>query len=217
MVQTLTPGTDFSFAPPAGDVNIIALNNIALQADASTDIDLTDLNNRSRVTAVSSIYLNTTFCRGQIGVTNAQTQQRVVAPPGTAGWYAFPLRDPLRFSVLANRAGTLSLAVSSALIVQAPVKTTGDTESTYTNEGVVSASAVSVILAPENFLRSGVAIYNNSSANLFVRCSTGAATTALFTQRIPAQSYWETPYGYQGQLNGVWDSATGNALITEFN
>jgi hypothetical protein len=196
---------------------LIALNAIALTAGGVTDIDLTDLNNRSRISNVSSIYLNTTLCRGQIGVTNAQTQQRVVAPPGTAGWFAFPLRDPLRFSIVATRAGTLSLAVSSALIIQAPVKTTSDEDSSYTVEGVINSTTSSVLLASENFLRAGVSIYNNSSNNLFVRCSESAATTSVFTARITSQGYWQTPYGYQGAIQGVWDGASGNALVTEFN
>jgi hypothetical protein len=217
MTQALTPNTAFEFAPPAGQIGLIALNGVGLIANQALDIDFTDLNNRNRLDRISSVYLDTTRCRGQIGVTNAQTQQRVVAPAGTAGWYAFPLRDPLRFAVLSGRSGTLNISVSSALIFQAPVETTGNYQATYTIEGAINASLSNVLLASENFSRSGASIYNNSTDTLFVRCSDSAATTATFTKRLQSQEYWETPFGYSGAIQGIWSGTNGQALVTEFN
>jgi hypothetical protein len=217
-VTTLTPTTPFEFTPPGATVDVLAINGIALAAGASVQIDFTDLNNRARLSRVSSIYLDTTNCRAAVIVTNPQTQQRVIAPAGTAGWYAFPLRDPLVFPITSARSGTLNIATSSNLIVQAPAKTTGSDESSNATVTSVGDETTVQTLAAENLSRAGVHIYNTSSSNLFISCGSVDATTTVYSQRLTQNESWTVPFGFQGKVTGIWNGNSGGAaLVTEFS
>ena len=216
-MTTLTPTTPFEFTPPGATVDVLAINGIALTAGASVQIDFTDLNNRARLSRVSSIYLDTTNCRAAVIVTNPQTQQRVIAPAGTAGWYAFPLRDPLVFPITSTRAGTLNIATSSNLIVQAPAKTTGSDESSNATITSVGDSTSVQTLAVENLARAGVHIFNYASSALNIACGNVDATSSIFTHRVLANQSFTVPFGFQGKITGIWDSDFGGAaLVTEF-
>jgi hypothetical protein len=64
--------------------------------------------------------------------------------------------------------------------------------------------------------RTGVSIYNDSAADLYVKLGTGASTTD-FTVKIPPDGLYETPYGLFGTtITGVWTSAVGAAQVTIF-
>lgn len=64
--------------------------------------------------------------------------------------------------------------------------------------------------------RTGVSVYNDSTADLYLKLGTGASTTD-FTVKIPAGGLYETPYGLFGvTITGVWSSATGAAQVTIF-
>lgn len=216
-MTTLTPTTPFEFTPPGTTVDVLAINSIALAAGVEAVIDFTDLNNRARLTRVSSIYLDTTNCRAAVIVANPQTQQRVIAPAGTAGWYAFPLRDPLKFPIVSTRAGTLNIATSSNLIIQAPVKTTGSDESSNAIITSVGDSTSVQTLAVENLARAGVHIYNTSTATLYVACGNVDASSTLYTQRLQTNQSFTVPFGFQGKITGIWDADYGGAaLVTEF-
>lgn len=79
-----------------------------------------------------------------------------------------------------------------------------------------SASSVQIIAADSNFGRIGVAIYNDSSAVLYLLLSATTASATVYTVQMAAGSYYEVPYNYVGVINGIWASANGNARITEF-
>jgi hypothetical protein len=78
----------------------------------------------------------------------------------------------------------------------------------------VAASASSVNLLALNSNRLGAAIYNDSSVTLYVKLGTTASTSS-YTVQIAPLGYYEVPYGYTGNIDGIWASATGNARITE--
>lgn len=60
----------------------------------------------------------------------------------------------------------------------------------------------------------GMTIYNDSaSANLFISLGS-TVTTTNFTCRLVPGAYYETPFGWSGQVVGVWDAAVGNARVT---
>jgi hypothetical protein len=80
----------------------------------------------------------------------------------------------------------------------------------------VSASASSVVLIAANTARYDLSIYNNSTVVLYVRCGTVAASSSIFTAKLEAGGYFEPSYGYTGEIRGIWASATGAALITEY-
>ena len=78
----------------------------------------------------------------------------------------------------------------------------------------VSASASNVTLKASNTGRYGLSIYNDSTANLFVKLGATASATS-FTQRVAGGGAYEVPFGYTGIVDGIWESATGAARVTE--
>ena len=79
----------------------------------------------------------------------------------------------------------------------------------------VNSSASNVTLLSANSNRRGAAIYNASTAVLYVKFGTTASTSS-FTVKMAADSYYEVPFGYTGRIDGIWASANGAALVTEF-
>lgn len=80
----------------------------------------------------------------------------------------------------------------------------------------VSSSATNVTLSATNGQRLGWFLYNDSTSPLDVKFGVTASATS-FTVRIAAGGYYEMPWDhvYQGQIDGIWDAANGNARITE--
>jgi hypothetical protein len=115
-------------------------------------------------------------------------------------------------ATLGQKAMTASMAVVLASDQSTvPVKEIRSTTSAVTS---VAGAASDTVLLAVNANRLGATIYNDSSANLYMKLGTGASTTS-FTVRMAAQSYYELPAGYTGAVNGRWGSATGDARITE--
>lgn len=59
-------------------------------------------------------------------------------------------------------------------------------------------------------------VYNDSSADLYLKYGTGASTT-VFLVKIGPGGLYEFPNDpiYAGPVTGVWSSATGAAMCTE--
>ena len=94
--------------------------------------------------------------------------------------------------------------------------------STFRIQGSTAAAVTAVASATSNqtliqanAVRFGVSIYNDSTAILYVKCGANASTSS-YTVQIGSQQYWETPFNYAGQVDGVWGAANGNALVTEY-
>lgn len=84
----------------------------------------------------------------------------------------------------------------------------------------VASSASSVTLLAANASRKGATITNDSSALLYVKLAASAASTSSYTVVLAGAaaapfSYFECPFGYTGEIRGIWASATGNARVTE--
>lgn len=92
----------------------------------------------------------------------------------------------------------------------------GDSNSAV--ETSVADSATSVELIAANAIRRGVTITNDSSARLYIRLGTEAATTSLYTVMLNQFDVYEVPLGYVGAIQGIWatDPNDGAARITEF-
>lgn len=79
----------------------------------------------------------------------------------------------------------------------------------------VVASVTSVMILASNADRKMATIYNNSTASLFLKLGGGASQDS-FTVKLKPKSYYELPLPvYAGQIDGVWEVANGNALVTE--
>lgn len=87
---------------------------------------------------------------------------------------------------------------------------------TATQTTVNDNSSSGTILA-SNANRLGATIANDSSAVLYLRLSSSAATSTNYTVRMVQYSYYEVPSGYTGAITGIWasDPNDGGARVTE--
>jgi hypothetical protein len=117
-----------------------------------------------------------------------------------------------RINTLGQKAATASTPVVLASDQSAiPVVTSS---ATATRSDVTSVATNTTLLA-SNASRKGAIIFNDSTKNLFVRFGAGAATATDFTTLLRAGDNYEVPFGYTGQIQGIWSVANGAARITE--
>lgn len=89
----------------------------------------------------------------------------------------------------------------------------GATSATLSN---VAGSDSSVTLLASNAARKQAIVWNDSSAILYVKYgATAAATDCTFQVQGGQTLIFPLPI-YAGQVDGIWDSATGAARITEY-
>lgn len=88
---------------------------------------------------------------------------------------------------------------------------------TNVTAAAASAAAPDVIILRLNNTRSAASLYNDSAAILYLLLSDrGAASTTNYSLQVPPNGYYEVPFGYTGQIRGVWSSTTGTLRVTEF-
>jgi hypothetical protein len=80
----------------------------------------------------------------------------------------------------------------------------------------VPSSATSTSLLATNSARKGCTIWNNSTANLYIDFG-ATPTITTFAVKVSSGGYYELPFSYSGAINGIWDTANGNALVREFS
>jgi hypothetical protein len=81
----------------------------------------------------------------------------------------------------------------------------------------VAAATSSVTLLSSNSFRLGATIYNDSTTNtLYLKLGTNASTSSYSVKLIP-NAYFEVPYDYTGEIDGIWDGTIGNARVTELS
>lgn len=78
----------------------------------------------------------------------------------------------------------------------------------------VASSVSSVNLLPANLNRLGATILNDSQTTLFIKLGTTASLTS-HTVQVSPWGYYEVPYGYTGNIDGIWLIVDGSARITE--
>lgn len=81
----------------------------------------------------------------------------------------------------------------------------------------VPSGTVSVGILSANPNRLGATITNTDANTLRLLLSTGTASATNFTVAIQSDGYYEVPFGYTGDIVGIWDAdGSGAALVTEF-
>lgn len=107
-----------------------------------------------------------------------------------------PLYNPvLNFVVASDHAGTCT---RTTVVVPANI-----------------ANATELVAANAN--RKGLSLLNNSTGNVLIEF--GAAPTATsYLVKLNSGGYYEVPYDYTGQIQGLWDAAGGTGvLVREFS
>lgn len=80
----------------------------------------------------------------------------------------------------------------------------------------VASSASSVTLFSASGTAHARALFNDSSAILYIKFGTTASTSS-YTVQVAAGGYYEFPQQlYAGRVDGIWASANGNARTTEW-
>lgn len=78
----------------------------------------------------------------------------------------------------------------------------------------VAGSVTSVTLLASNKRRKGATVTNDSSSYLYLKFGSTASTTS-YTVLMAPYAYYEVPFEYNGEISGIWVSATGSARLTE--
>lgn len=126
----------------------------------------------------------------------------------------FPATQPVSGTVgvsgTVTVSGTATVSNGGTFPVQATETRPGTSSVTS-----VASSASSVSLLASNANRRAATIYNDSSADLYVKFG-ATASSSSFTVKMAANSYFEFPQPcYTGAVDGIWGSATGAARLTE--
>lgn len=79
----------------------------------------------------------------------------------------------------------------------------------------VASATTNTNLLQSNVGRLGFAVFNESTAILYLKCAANASVSS-YTVQIAPSGYYECPFNYNGQVDGLWASANGFARITEF-
>jgi len=118
----------------------------------------------------------------------------------------------------AQQVGTSKVGSDRALkvdVVQSVNPAGGASGPQTGTESNVGGSNTTVTLLAANTSRVTASVFNDSTSALYILASAGASTTNFSVKVLPG-GYFEVPSGYRGILTGIWDSATGNARVTEY-
>lgn len=80
-----------------------------------------------------------------------------------------------------------------------------------------AATGASQILLAANALRLAFSIYNDSTSPVNVKLGTTASSTSFTKRLLPGEFLTNSMLGvnYTGRIDAIYDSATGNARVTE--
>lgn len=110
-------------------------------------------------------------------------------------------------AVSSDRALVVAISPNNSFTVSQAKPATSITSS-------VPGSITNTVLLPANGTRLGATVYNDSSSLLYVKLG-GAASLTDFTVKLFPLAYYEIPYGYTGEIDGIWSVANGSAKIDE--
>lgn len=117
------------------------------------------------------------------------------------------VKPPFTAATTSDRALVVAPSPNSSFTVTTSRPATSVTSS-------VAGSTSSVQLLASNTARLGATIYNDSMTFLYVKLGTLASSTD-FTVKLFPLAYYEIPFGYTGEIDGIWSTAVGHARIDE--
>lgn len=79
---------------------------------------------------------------------------------------------------------------------------------------VAAATTATTILLP-NVERKGATIFNASNKVLYLLLGSGTVSETNYNVIMAANGYFEIPFGFTGQISGIWSGASGSALVGE--
>jgi len=114
---------------------------------------------------------------------------------------------------------TAATSADTALVVAIspnnPITIDVAKSSTVTTSSI-AASLTNIVLLNSNSIRLGATIFNDSTSG-FLYINLGAASSQTdFVIKLLPLTYYELPFNYTGEIDGVWSTAGGFARIAEF-
>lgn len=79
----------------------------------------------------------------------------------------------------------------------------------------ITAAITDTLLISSNVARRGLMIYNDSNSPLRISLGTSAASMTNFSNYLPSQTSYTLDPNFYGEIRGIWETATGFALVTE--
>lgn len=113
-----------------------------------------------------------------------------------------------------NANGELTVNDADANTSLATLVSQGTAPSVGALSSVAGTTSDAVILAT-NANRKGAAIYNDSTAILYIALANVTASTTNYTTQIDPGGYFEISDKYTGVVKGIWAAANGAARVTE--
>jgi hypothetical protein len=110
--------------------------------------------------------------------------------------------------------------LTDAQLRATPVPVSGTVTANPTNPSAnartsVPGAAADTLILASNANRKGATIFNDSTAILYLALGSVAASLTNFTVKMVTDAYYEVPFGYTGEIRGIWASAAGNARVGE--
>lgn len=108
-----------------------------------------------------------------------------------------------------NSSGIVPVAIQGTPAVTASITGagTGGARTSFT-------STIDAVLLAANTARKGATIYNEGAGTLYVGLGTSTVSATDYTVAIAPNGYYEIPFGFTGQIRGIFGSA-GTALVQE--
>lgn len=189
-----------------------------LPASGTVDIDLVLEENENAIDFIQSAAIDNADGAGSLTFVFGGSRQRLFISPGEYAERAVFAPRPLRFSIT-GAAG----AAYRVWLFNVPLATISTRQSVVVepenaptaSQASVASSAASVTLRAASAARKGLAIYNDSTAQLFLLLGAGPASATAFTIEMDPSSYYEVPFNYTGIVTGVWSAVDGAARVTE--
>ena len=177
-----------------GNVDIVTLPALAAGTNNIGDVDVLTLPALVAGTAVI----------GKVGIDQTT--------PGTTNLVALAANQSVNVAQI-NGVTTLVGAGSDGTGAQRVTNSSGPT-GTSAN---VTSSATSVTILAASTSRLGAAIWNDSTASLYLKFGATASITSCIVKIAP-DGYYELPgpHIYNGIIDGIWSAANGNARVTSW-
>lgn len=124
--------------------------------------------------------------------------------------------NPLTVFPVNDNGGSLTVDGSVSVSNLPATQATKETRSATAATSQVADTATSTQLLASNANRLGATILNDSSARLYIKLGATASVTD-YTVSLAQNDYYEVPFNYTGNIDGIWasDPNNGAARITE--
>lgn len=148
------------------------------------------------------LYNNSTFDRTRSAINATNSTGTGIMATGILA----QLDDTSPTAISENQFGNLRMTADRSVLISPRATTPVQTS-------ISSATANATILILNNS-RKGATVFNESSAILYLKLGTTASISS-YSAQVAANSYYEVPFGYIGEIDGIWAAVNGNARITE--